>query len=248
MSRHRLQGRLTPAPWRHRMATACPDFSGSEGEQAKSHDGAERVQWPQPRNRSPTSRRTMNAPNQTAGTSMAARERRAASDSTNKSPTPQPPRMRRAPAQGRSGPPRRRRGTRERAEPFDLRHGSDGLGRERDASCPRRLTAAPSTVDCAGRVPGRSTDVALKGPASPPKLSSKRVALSRKTLSARPRGTHLMTAVKAHNARRVQALRAVLDLKGKSERERMLALIATLESGRMVDGERPFDAPARRAQ
>ena len=57
-----------------------------------------------------------------------------------------------------------------------------------------------------------------------------------------------MTAVRAHNARRVQALRAVLDLKGKSERERMLALIATLESGRMVDGERPFDAPARRAQ
>lgn len=39
-----------------------------------------------------------------------------------------------------------------------------------------------------------------------------------------------MTAVEAHNARRVQALRAVLDLKGKTERERMLALIATLET------------------
>ncbi len=38
-----------------------------------------------------------------------------------------------------------------------------------------------------------------------------------------------MTAVQAHNARRAQALRAVLDLKGKTERERMLALIATLE-------------------
>ena len=40
-----------------------------------------------------------------------------------------------------------------------------------------------------------------------------------------------MTPVQAHNARRVQALRAVLDLKSKTERERMLALIATLETG-----------------
>ena len=40
-----------------------------------------------------------------------------------------------------------------------------------------------------------------------------------------------MTPVQAHNARRVQALLAVLDLKSKTERERMLALIATLETG-----------------
>lgn len=38
-----------------------------------------------------------------------------------------------------------------------------------------------------------------------------------------------MTTVQAHNARRVAALRAVLDRKGTSERGRMLALIATLE-------------------
>jgi len=39
-----------------------------------------------------------------------------------------------------------------------------------------------------------------------------------------------MTTVQAHNARRVAALRAVLDRKGTSERKRMLALIATLET------------------
>ncbi len=46
-----------------------------------------------------------------------------------------------------------------------------------------------------------------------------------------------MTVVQAHNARRVQALRAVLDRKGKTERERMLALIVTLE--KMVPEVRP---------
>ncbi len=40
-----------------------------------------------------------------------------------------------------------------------------------------------------------------------------------------------MTTVQAHNARRVAALRAVLDRKGATERKRMLALIATLETG-----------------